>query len=44
MIQRVRELDLRAVGSQDDLVSDFSLMLAVNATHFLYDRSYWIPL
>lgn len=44
MIQRVRELDLRAVGPTDALVSDFAMMLAVNATHSLYDRRNWIPL
>ncbi len=44
MIQRVRELDLRAVGDADALVADFSMMLAVNTTHFLYDRRNWIPL
>jgi hypothetical protein len=44
MIQRVRELDLRAIGATDALVSDFSMMLAVNATHSVYDRRNWIPL
>jgi len=44
MIQRCRELDLRAVGSPEALVSDFCMMLAVNATHSLYDRRNWIPL
>jgi len=44
MIQRLRELDLRAVGRADKLVSDFAMMLAVNATHLLYDRRSWIPL
>lgn len=44
MIQRVRELDLRAVGTPEGLVADFSMMLAVNTTHFLYDRRNRIPL
>lgn len=44
MIQRLRELDLRAVGRDDELVSDFAMMLAVHATHLLYDRRSWIPL
>lgn len=44
MIQRVRELDLRAVGTPEGLVADFAMMLAVNTTHFLYDRRNRIPL
>jgi len=38
MIQRARELDLRAVGDEARLLTDFSLMLAVHTTRSLYDR------
>ncbi len=44
MTRRLRELDLRAVGRADEIVSDFATMLAVNSTHLLYDRRSWIPL
>ncbi len=44
MIQRARELNLRASGPPEKIVADFSMMLAVNTTHFLYDRRSRIPL
>lgn len=44
MIQRTRELGLRAMGDEQALMTDFALMLSVNATHFLYNKKHWIPL
>jgi Putative zinc-binding metallo-peptidase len=46
MIDRCRELRLRAVGRERDLVTDFAVLLTVRTMHFLYSRSgrEWIPL
>ncbi len=44
MIGRCRELKLRAVGPDRQLLLDFSGMLAVKTVHFLYSRRAWIAL
>lgn len=45
MIVRCRELKLRAVGSDRQLVMNFSVLLAVKVMHFLYSRRReWIAL
>jgi len=46
MIGRCRELRLRAVGPERQLVTDFAVLLTVRTMHFLYSRSrrHWIPL
>ena len=44
MIRRVRELDLRATGDEQELLADFAMMLAVDATHALYSKKHWVPL
>ena len=44
MIRRVRELDLRATGDEQELLNDFAMMLAVDATHALYSKKHWVPL
>jgi hypothetical protein len=44
MIGRCRELKLRAVGSERQLVLDFAVLLTVKTMHFLYSRNNWIAL
>jgi hypothetical protein len=44
MIGRCRELKLHAVGSDRQLLFDFSGVLAVRTVHFLYNRRAWIAL
>jgi hypothetical protein len=45
MIARCRELKLRAVGSERQLVANFAVLLAVKVMHFLYSRRReWIAL
>ena len=44
MIDRCRELKLRAVGSERKLLMDFVVLLTVNTMHFLYSRKNWIAL
>jgi hypothetical protein len=44
MIGRCRELKLRAVGSERQLLLDFAVLLTVKTVHFLYSRNNWIAL
>jgi hypothetical protein len=44
MIQRCRELGLRAVGAERQLRMDFAVVLTVNTMHFLYNRRSWVAL
>lgn len=44
MIQRARELKLRAVGSANRLRIEFAIVLTVNTLHFHYSRRNWIEL
>lgn len=43
MIQRCRQLDLVAVGDEDQLLTDAVVMLTVCTMHFLYSEPAWIP-
>jgi hypothetical protein len=42
MIQRARELGLRAVGDEEQLRMDFAVVLTVNTMHFLYSKRFWV--
>lgn len=44
MIGRCRELKLRAVGAERQLVMDFAVLLTVQTMHSLYSRQNWIAL
>ena len=46
MIERCRELGLRAVGADRELEIDFAVLLTVKTMHFLYSEGHkeWIPL
>ena len=46
MIERCKELGLRAVGAERELVIDFAVLLTVKTMHFLYSEGHkeWIPL
>jgi hypothetical protein len=44
MIDRCRELRLRAVGSERQLTMDFAVLLTAKTVHSLYSRRQWIAL
>ena len=46
MVERCRELDLRAAGSQRQLITDFTVLLTAKTVHSLYSplRRQWIAL
>ncbi len=44
MIERCRDLKLRAVGSERKLCMDFAVLLTVQTMHFHYSRRSWIAL
>lgn len=44
MIERCRELDLRAVGDEEELRMDFAVALTVNTMHSLYSQRSWVAL
>lgn len=42
MIARCRELDLRAIGHEARMRTDFAVILTVNTIHSLYTKSSWV--